>query len=343
MDRNMKVLGVLTSGGDSQGMNAAVRAVVRTARAQGMKVMGIHDGYKGLIEGHVEELTETSVSDLLAKGGTFLRTARCLEFKEEAGVLAAVESCKKLGIEGIVAIGGDGSFRGARDLCLHGIKCVGIPGTIDNDIACSEYTIGFDTCLSVCVDCIDRLRDTAASHSRCSVVEVMGRNAGWVALESGIMGGATAILVPEVEFDLQKDVIDRIEKAKALGKNSFIVVVSEGIFANEKSNKNYEYVVKNNIANADALAKAIEAATGVTSRGTVLGHIQRGGVPTGKDRAIASEMGHYAVSKLLANDIYNRVVAVKDGKVTDIDILEGLNMKKPFDVARYEMANTVNL
>ncbi len=339
----MNVIGVLTSGGDSQGMNAVVRAVVRTALSKGMKVMGIHNGYKGLIDGEIEELTATSVSDIIAKGGTFLRTARCLEFKEEAGVLQAVETCKKFGIEGIVSIGGDGSFRGARDLCLHGIKCVGIPGTIDNDIACSEYTIGFDTCLNICIDCIDKLKDTAASHSRCSVVELMGRNAGWVALEAGIMAGATAILVPEVEFNLEKDVIARIEAAKALGKNSFIVAVSEGIFANEKSNKNYEYVVKRGIANADALAKAIEEATKVTSRGTVLGHIQRGGTPTAKDRAVASEMGYYAVTKLLANDIYNRVVVMKDGKVTDIDILEGLNMKKPFDVARYEMANTINL
>jgi len=339
----MNVIGVLTSGGDSQGMNAIVRSVVRTALSKGMKVMGIHNGYKGLIDGEVEELTATSVSDIIAKGGTFLRTARCLEFKEEAGILKAVESCKKFGIEGIVAIGGDGSFRGARDLCLHGIKCVGIPGTIDNDIACSEYTIGFDTCLNICIDCIDKLKDTAASHSRCSVVELMGRNAGWVALEAGIMAGATAILVPEVEFNLEKDVIARIEAAKALGKNSFIVVVSEGIFANEKSNKNYEYVVSRGIANADALAKAIEEATKVTSRGTVLGHIQRGGTPTAKDRGVASEMGYYAVTKLLANDIYNRVVIMKDGKVTDIDILEGLNMKKPFDFARYEMANTINL
>lgn len=338
----MKTIGILTSGGDSQGMNAAVRAVTRSALAKGMKVMGIHGGYKGLITGEIEELTATSVSNTLSKGGTWLQTARCLEFKDEAGILKGVETCKKFGIEGIVVLGGDGSFRGARDLCLHGIKCVAIPCTIDNDIVCSEYTIGFDTCLNICLDCIDRLRDTCASHDRCSVVQIMGKNAGWVTLEASILGGATCVVVPEIKFDFQKDVVDRINAGKALGKKNFIVVVSEGVFFNVKSNQNYDYVVANGIDSAAKFAKAVEKATGVESREAVLGHIQRGGSPTAKDRLIASEMGFYAVN-LLEKDIYNRVVVVRDGKVTDLDILEGLNMQKPFDVDRYKMANALNI
>ena len=338
----MKTIGVLTSGGDSQGMNAGVRAVVRTGLDEGFRMMGIFGGYKGLIDGNIRELFATDVSGIISRGGTFLKSARCLEFKEEPGIIKAVETCKKFGIDGIVVIGGDGSFRGARDLTLHGIPCVAMPGTIDNDIVCSDYTIGFDTALNIVADLVDRLRDTCYSHNRCSVVQIMGKNAGWVTLEGGIATGATCIIVPEVEFDFQKDVIARIEEGKRLGKDSFIVMVSEGVFFNVKSNKNYQYVVDNDIDSPAKLAKAIEKATGVESRETILGHVQRGGSPTARDRIVAAEMGNYCV-KLLKKGISNRVVVMKNEKIVDYDIVEALKMEKPFDVERLRMANSINI
>lgn len=338
----MKTIGILTSGGDSQGMNAAIRAVTRTALNSGFKVMGIRKGYLGLITGDIVELTATSVSDIINRGGTMLRSARCVEFKEEAGVIKAVETCKKFGIEGIVVIGGDGSFRGARDLTLHGIPCVAIPGTIDNDIVCSEDTIGFDTALNVCINLVDYLRDTSASHNRCSVVQIMGRNAGWVTLEASIATGATVTLVPEVEFDFQKDVIDKIKKGQALGKDYFIVMLSEGIFFDVKSNKNYQYLQRLGIKNANDFAKKVEEATGIESRESVFGHVQRGGSPTAHDRILATTMGTYAV-RLLEKGVSNRVIVVRDGKIVDLDILEALSMSKPFDVERLKMANMLNI
>lgn len=338
----MKTIGILTSGGDSQGMNAAIRAVTRTAIDSGFKVMGIRKGYLGLITGDIVELTATSVSDIINRGGTMLHTARCLEFKEEAGVVKAVETCKKFGIDGIVVIGGDGSFRGARDLTLHGIPCVAIPGTIDNDIVCSEDTIGFDTALNVCIDLVDYLRDTSASHNRCSVVQIMGRNAGWVTLEASLATGATVTLVPEVEFDFQTDVIDKIKKGQELGKEYFIVMVSEGIFANVKSNKNYEYLTGLGLTNAAEFAKRIEEETGIVSRESVFGHVQRGGSPTAHDRILATTMGTYAV-RLLEQGISNRVVVVRSGNIVDLDILEALSMEKPFDEDRLKMANMLNI
>ncbi len=338
----MKTIGVLTSGGDSQGMNNAIRAVVRTALANGIRVMGIKKGYTGLITGEIEEMTATSVSDILNRGGTFLQTARCPEFKEEAGILKAVETCKKFGIDGIAVIGGDGSFRGARDLSLHGIPCVAMPGTIDNDIVCSDYTIGFDTAVNVVIDMVDRLRDTCMSHDRCSVVQIMGKNAGWVTLESSIATGATCTLVPEVKFDFHKDVIGRIEQGKKMGKNHFIVLVSEGIFFDVKSNVNYTYVKEKGLNSAEKFAKMIQQTTGVESRETILGHVQRGGSPTYRDRVVATEMGHYA-AELLYKGISNRVVVMKDNKIIDIDILEALQMEKPFDIKRYDMANQINI
>ncbi|PWM47225.1 MAG: ATP-dependent 6-phosphofructokinase [Clostridiales bacterium] len=338
----MKTIGVLTSGGDSQGMNAAIRAIVRTGLDEGFRIMGIYGGYKGLIDGNIKELFATDVSDRISRGGTFLKSARCLEFKEEAGILKAVETCKKFGIDGIVVIGGDGSFRGARDLTLHGIPCVAMPGTIDNDIVCSEYTIGFDTAVNIVVDLVDRLRDTSSSHNRCSVVQIMGKNAGWVTLEGGIATGATCILVPEVEFDFQRDIVDRIEAGKKLGKDSFIVMVSEGVFFNVKTNKNYQYIVDNDLDNPTKIAKAIEKATGVESRETILGQVQRGGSPTARDRIVATEMGNYCVN-LLKKGISNRVVVMKDEKVVDYDIVEGLNMEKPFNIERLRMANSINI
>jgi len=338
----MKTIGILTSGGDSQGMNAAIRAVTRTALNSGFRVMGIRKGYLGLITGDIVELTATSVSDIINRGGTMLRSARCLEFKEEAGVLQAVETCKKFGIDGIVVIGGDGSFRGARDLTLHGVPCVAIPGTIDNDIVCSEDTIGFDTALNICIDLVDYLRDTSASHNRCSVVQIMGRNAGWVTLEASLATGATVTLVPEVAFDFHADVVEKIKKGQELGKDYFIVMVSEGIFFNVKSNKNYEYLQSLGINNAADFAKRIEEETGIVSRESVFGHVQRGGSPTAHDRILATTMGKYAV-ELLGQGISNRVIVVRDGKIVDLDILEALSMEKPFDVERLQMANMLNI
>ncbi len=338
----MKTIGILTSGGDSQGMNAAIRAVTRTALNSGFKVMGIRKGYLGLITGDIVELTATSVSDIINRGGTMLRSARCLEFKEEAGVLKAVETCKKFGIDGIVVVGGDGSFRGARDLTLHGIPCVALPGTIDNDIVCSEDTIGFDTALNICIDLVDYLRDTSASHNRCSVVQIMGRNAGWVTLEASLATGATVTLVPEVEFDFQTDVIDKIKKGQDLGKDYFIVMASEGIFFDVKSNKNYKYLQSIGINNSADLARRIEEETGIVSRECVFGHVQRGGSPTAHDRILATSMGTYAVH-LLEEGISNRVIVVREGKIVDLDILEALSMEKPFDVERLNMANMLNI
>ncbi len=338
----MKTIGVLTSGGDAQGMNAAVRAVVRTCVAENITVMGIREGYKGLIEGNIQELTARDVCDILGRGGTFLRSARCPEFKTEEKIMEAVRTCKAFGIEGIVVIGGDGSFRGARDLTLHGIPCVAMPGTIDNDIVCSDYTVGFDTAVNICIDLIDKLRDTCNSHNRCSVVQIMGKNAGWVTLEAGIAAGATSIIVPEVEFDFQRDIVDRIARGKRYGKNHFIVLVSEGLFFDVPSNKNYQHCVDNGIANIADFAKRVEKETGVESREAILGHVQRGGAPSAKDRVVATEMGNYCVN-LLKNGISNRVVVMKNTDIIDLDILEALKMEKPFDLKRYEMANMINI
>lgn len=320
----IKTIGILTSGGDAPGMNAAVRSVVRSAIAAGLNVKGIRRGYNGLIENDVVDLNVRSVSDIIHRGGTVLYTARSPLFKTDEGVSLAVENCKKLGIDGIVVIGGDGSFRGARDMSLKGVPCVGIPGTIDNDISSTEYTIGFDTAMNTAMEMVDKLRDTAQSHERCSVVEVMGRHAGWLALQTGIAVGATAILVPEVDFDLKRDVIEKIEQAKKTGKMHFIIIVAEGI------GKVYD------------MAEEIENATGIETRATVLGHVQRGGSPTVRDRVMASEMGNAAVA-LLKKGIGNRVVAYKENKIVDYDIYEALAMKKPFDFEAYNMANEISI
>ncbi len=314
----MKTIGILTSGGDAPGMNAAIRSVVRTGIERGMKVLGVVRGYNGLINGDLIEMNMNNVSDIIHRAGTMLYTARCKEFREMSGVQKAKETCLKAGIEGLVVIGGDGSFRGAGDLSSIGIPCVGIPATIDNDIACSEYTIGYDTAMNTALKMVDCLSDTILSHDRCSVVEVMGRNAGHIALNIGIACGATAILVPEVEADFES-VIAKIEKAKSLGKNHFIVVVAEGI------------------GHSKELAQQIEERTGIESRETVLGHIQRGGNPTVKDRVIPSQMGYHAV-ELLDKGIGNRVVALKDSKIIDLDIKEALAMKKNLDMELFEIA-----
>lgn len=318
----MKKIGVLTSGGDAPGMNAAIRAVVRAGIAKGMEVMGIYRGYNGLINGDIEELKVRSVSDTIQHGGTMLYTARCKEFRFEEGLQKAKKTCLERGIEGIVVIGGDGSFRGAADLSARGIPCVGIPGTIDNDIAMSEYTIGYDTAMNTAMELVDKLRDTSQSHDRCSVVEVMGRNAGYIAVNTGIACGATCIIVPEVPWTIDA-VCNKIKMTRETGKHHFIVVVSEGV------------------GNASEIAKQIEHITGVESRATILGHVQRGGSPTIRDRVAASQLGYYAV-QLLSEGKGNRVVGIQNNKIVDYDIQEALSMKKPFESELYRIADEIS-
>lgn len=319
MERNVKKIGVLTSGGDAPGMNSAIRAVVRTGVYYGLEVYGVKRGYNGLINGDLERLEARDVSSIMQRGGTFLQTARCLEFKEQAGVDKAVNVAKVFGLDGLVVIGGDGSFRGAKDLCASGLPTIALPGTIDNDISCSEYTIGYDTCLNTVMDAVDRLRDTTQSHDRCSVIEVMGRSAGYIALESGIACGADVVLVPEKEWNFDDDVLRPILESKQRGKRHAIVIVAEGI------------------GGAADIAKEIEKKTGIESRATILGHVQRGGSPTVKDRVIASEMGSKAVELLLEGK-QNRIVCVQNGQITDIDIEEGLAMKKTVSANMIELA-----
>ena len=320
----MKSIAVLTSGGDAPGMNPAVRAVVRTACQRGIKVYGVDRGYTGLINGDIHEMNLRSVSDIITRGGTILYSARCPEFKTEEGLQKAVATCKKFGIDGMVIIGGDGSFRGARDLSLRGIPCIGLPGTIDNDISCTDYTIGYDTCLNTIVQMVDRIRDTSESHDRCTVVEVMGRGAGYLALEAGIAVGATSIIVPEVEYDIERDVIARIREFQKTGKKHFVVIVAEGVGGTAE------------------IAKKIEAETGVESRATILGHVKRGGSPTARDRIMASQMGSRAVD-LLTQGIGNRVVGIRDNKIVDFDIFEALKMTKTIDMKDYELAHEISI
>ncbi len=320
----MKTIGVLTSGGDAPGMNAAIRAVVRTACENGIKVYGINRGYAGLIEDDLRELNIRSVSDIIHRGGTMLYTARCKEFREESGMQKAIATCKKYGIEGLVVIGGDGSFRGARDLSLRGIPCIGIPGTIDNDIASSDYTIGYDTCLNTIMQMVDRVRDTVESHSRCVVVEVMGNRCGDLTLNSGIAVGATAIVIPEIRDDIEKHVIDRIKRTQKTDKKHFIIMVAEGI------------------GGVEELARKIEKNCGVETRAVILGHVQRGGSPTVRDRVAASQMGYKAV-QLLMEGVGNRVVVQKDDHIVDYDIYEALNMERKVNNELYKIAHEISI
>ncbi len=320
----IKTIGVLTSGGDAPGMNAAIRAVVRAGCELGMKVYAIRRGYNGLMEDDMYEMNLRSVSDIINRGGTILYSARSARFKTEEGMQDAINTCKKRGIEGLVVIGGDGSFRGARDLSLRGIPCVAIPGTIDNDIGCCDYTIGYDTSMNTIMQMVDRIRDTAESHDRCAVVEVMGRGAGYLALTSGIACGATSTLIPEVPFDFERDVIDRMKRTQKSGKVHFVIIVSEAI------------------GGVEEMAKRIQAETGVETRATILGHVQRGGSPTAKDRIVASQMGYHAV-QLLKDGIGNRVVAMQKEKILDIDIFEALNMKNSVDLDMYKMSLDISI
>ena len=306
---SVKRIGVLTSGGDAPGMNACVRAVVRTAMYHGVECYGIRRGYNGLISGDVMKLDEKSVGHTINRGGTILYTARSKEFMTEEGQRKAVSTCKFLGLDGIVAIGGDGTFRGARALSKHGINVVAIPATIDNDISCTNYSIGFDTAANTAIESIDKLRDTMQSHERCSVVEVMGRNAGYLALYVGLAVGATAVLVPEEKIDFERDVIEKIRRARFNGFTHYMIVVAEGA------------------GSAANIAEKIKESIDLDPRVTVLGHIQRGGTPSGRDRVNATKMGYLAVELLMA-DKTNRVICTKGGRFVDVDIDEGLAMTR---------------
>ena len=317
----IKKIGVLTSGGDAPGMNAAVRAVVRTALSKGMEVYGVRRGYEGLITGDIFQMDERSVSDIIHRGGTILYTARCPEFRTEEGVEKARAKCEELGIEGLVVIGGDGSFRGAADLSAKGVLCVGIPGTIDNDIACTDYTIGFDTAMNTAMELVDKLRDTSQSHDRCSVVEVMGRGAGHIAVNTGIACGATDIITKEVPYDLDAIANSMLAK-KAKGKQNFVVIVAEGI------------------GHTQEIASVLQEKTNIETRATILGHVQRGGNPTLRDRVEATRMGYYAVELLEAGK-GNRVVGIKNSEIVDYDIQEVLGMKKPYDEKLHHIAEQI--
>ena len=309
MKNAVKRIGVLTSGGDAPGMNACIRAVVRSANARGIECVGIRRGYQGLISGDIVEMDNASVSRIINRGGTILYSARCDEFRTKEGQEKAYATCKLIGLDGLVAIGGDGTFRGAQDLSKFGISVVGIPGTIDNDIVCTDYTIGFDTAANTAVECMDKLRDTMQSHERCSVVEVMGRNAGYLAMYVGLAVGATAVLVPEEPIDFERDVIEKIRQARFNGFTHYMIVVAEGA------------------GSAADIAAKIKDAIDLDPRVTVLGHIQRGGSPTGRDRVNATKMGYLAVELLLQGKT-NRIVCTHMGDFTDVDISEGLAMKK---------------
>ena len=323
MANPVRKIGVLTSGGDAPGMNAAVRAVARCALHRGIEVVGIRRGYAGLLSGDIFDIDLRSVSNIIQDGGTLLYTARCLEFMEDAGQQRGVERCKEFGIDGLVVIGGDGSFRGAAKLSAKGIPCIGIPGTIDNDIAASEYTIGFDTAINCVMEMVDRIRDTSRSHERCSVVEVMGRRAGYIALQSAIATGATCVLLPEVPMPYD-DILKKIEEGRATGKSHFIIIVAEGVGGTQE------------------LTQRIEEDTGIVSRCTILGHVQRGGSPTVRDRVTASQMGSHAVD-LLCDGVGNRVVVMQNGHVTDMDIQEALTVKKEFPMDLYKMSYEISI
>ncbi|MBQ6846529.1 MAG: 6-phosphofructokinase [Oscillospiraceae bacterium] len=313
---DIKTIGVLTSGGDAPGMNAAIRAVARTAAYHGITCLGIRRGYNGLINGDVVELNARSVNGIISKGGTMLYTARCPEFMTDDGIKKGVNTCKYLGIDGIVTIGGDGTFRGARDLAANGVHTIGVPATIDNDISSTEYSIGFDTACNTALDAIDKLRDTMQSHERCSVVEVMGRNAGHLALNVAIACGAQAVLVPEKPFNFQRDIVEKIRAGRINKRSHFIIIQAEGV------------------GNSIDITNRIIEETGIDTRLTILGHIQRGGSPTARDRVMASRFGEYAVRTLMDGKT-NRVVCSIDNNICDIDINEALDMKKDIQEDMY--------
>ena len=322
MAKEVETMGVLTSGGDAPGMNAAIRAVVRQAIARGKKVKGIKRGYAGLLQEEIIDMDAHSVSEIIQRGGTILQTARCLEFVEPEYQQKGAEICKKHGIDGLVVIGGDGSFKGAQKLASYGINTIGLPGTIDLDIACTEYTIGFDTAVNTAMEAIDKVRDTSTSHERCSIIEVMGRGAGYIALWCGIANGAEDVLLPErYDYD-ERALVNHIIEGKKKGKQHHIIINAEGI------------------GHSASMAKRIEAATGIETRATILGHMQRGGSPTCKDRVYASTMGALAVD-LLCQGATNRVVGYRHGEFVDFDIDEALAMTKGIDEYQFEICNSL--
>ena len=323
MSKEIKCIGVLTSGGDAPGMNAAIRAVVRKAISNGVTVMGIKRGYAGLLNEEIVDMQKQNVSDIIQRGGTILGTARCLEFKEPDVQAHAADICRKHGIDGLVVIGGDGSYRGAQALARNGINTIGLPGTIDLDIACTEYTIGFDTAINTAMEAIDKVRDTSSSHERCSIIEVMGRNAGYIALWTGVANGAEDILLPEKYDYNEQELINNIIASRKRGKTHHIIVNAEGI------------------GHSTSMAKRIEAATGIETRATILGYLQRGGSPTCKDRFYASIMGAYAADILCAGKS-NRVVAYKHGEFVDFDIEEALNMEKTINEYQYDICRKLS-
>ena len=322
--KKLRRVGVLTSGGDAPGMNAAIRAVVRNCIQHGITPVGIRRGYNGLINSDMSVLTARDVNGITAKGGTMLYTARCLEFKTSEGVERGVNACRYLGIDGLVCIGGDGTFRGARDLALKGVNTVGIPGTIDNDIGCSHYSIGFDTAANTAIQAIDKLADTMQSHERISVVEVMGRDAGHLALYVGLSVGATAILTPEKPFDMENDVIEAIRAGIYNGKRHFIIIVAEGV------------------GGTQTIAQRIKEEMGIETRVTIIGHVQRGGSPSARDRVMASRMGHFAVEELIAGKT-SIVVCYRDSRICSMPIDEALQMKKSLDEYMYQVAKDISI
>ena len=323
MAKEIKTIGVLTSGGDAPGMNAAIRAVVRKAISNGVQVKGIKKGYQGLLNEEIIDMQKKSVSDTIQRGGTILGTARCVEFMTEEGQAKGAEICRKHGIDGIVVIGGDGSYRGAQALSKQGINTIGIPGTIDLDIACTDYTIGFDTAINTAMQAIDKVRDTSSSHERCSIIEVMGRNAGYIALWCGVANGAEDILLPEKYDYNEQEIINSIINNRKHGKTHHIIINAEGI------------------GHSTSMARRIEAATGVETRATILGYMQRGGNPTCKDRFYASIMGAYAAD-IICQGKTNRVVAHQAGQFVDFDIDEALAMKKDIDEYEYSVSRLLS-
>lgn len=322
MDKQIRRIGVLTSGGDAPGMNALIRSVVRSASANDISVLGIRRGYSGLINGDIIEMGARSVDGIIRKGGTMLYTARCKEMLTEEGLQKAADTCRYLGIDGLICCGGDGTFRGAQALSRKGVPCIGVPGTIDNDIGCSDYTIGFDTACNTAIECIDKLRDTMQSHERCSVVEIMGRRAGHLALQVGCAVGATAICLPERQLDFDTEIVERMRIGRIKGRNHHIIIVAEGY------------------GSAQDVADQIHEATGIDTRVTILGHIQRGGSPSAMDRVMATRMGYAAVRALMEGKT-NRVVVSDNNIVTDIDIEEGLAQSKDLNQCLFEAQQTV--
>ena len=325
MEDTIRTIGVLTSGGDAPGMNAAIRAVVRTALSKGLRVRGIRRGYHGLLREEIIDLSARDVSDTIQRGGTILQTARCHSMRSLEGQQKAAAICKKYGIDALVVIGGDGSFAGAQKLAELGVRVIGLPGTIDLDIACTDYTIGFDTAVNTAMEAIDKVRDTSTSHERCSIIEVMGRGAGYLALWCGIANGAERILMPEEKDDYdEQELIKDIMANKKRGKKNYIIINAEGV------------------GDTINMAKRIEEATGIETRATILGHMQRGGSPTCKDRVYASIMGAMAV-ELLVQGKTNRVVGYRNGQFVDYDMNEALSMKKEIPQEQYDIAKVLAL